>query len=144
MTQDRENQYSGAEVVAASGASQDVVDHGADRNLGIGEPMVVVITLDEEPKESDGNETYAAKLQTDEDASFGSATDVGESITILRTAAAGTRYVIPVPPDTKMERVSRLYYTLGGTNPSMTVTARMMPQRLIQNNVVYPKGYTIS
>lgn len=142
MQGDRENQYSGGQVVTASGASTDVIKSGA--KLGIGEPMCVVLTLDEEPKESDGNETYTAKVQTDDAAAFGSATDLGEVVTIPRTAAAGTRYVIPIPPNGNAEDYTRVYFTLGGTNPSLTVTARLMPQAAIQNNVVYPAGNTIS
>ena len=144
MKQDRENQYSGSQTLTATGASTDIIDHGADRNIGIGEPMVVLVTLDLEAEDGDSNETYTAKVETDDNAAFASPATVGEEVTITRGDAAGTKYAIPIPPDTRMQRFSRVKYTLGGTTPSLTVTARLMPQRLLQNNVVYPKGYTIS
>jgi hypothetical protein len=145
MKQDRENQYAGAQALTVSVASTDLIDHGIDRNLGLGEPMCVVITLDVAADATDNDETYTAKLQTDSDLAFGSATDVGETVTITRGDAAGSRYIIPIPADTKMERFSRLYFTLGGSTPTVTVTARLMPQRLVQSpNVFFAKGYTIS
>ena len=142
MQGDRENQFSAAQALTASAASTDVVRVG--KNLGIGEPMCVVITVDVAAKSSDGNETYTAKLQTDDAAAFGSATDIGETVTITRGDPIGTRKIIPVPPNVNADDYLRVYYTLGGTNPTVSVTARLMPQAAIQNNAVYPAGNTIS
>lgn len=142
MRVDKENSYSEAQVVTASGLSTNKCKTGA--KLGIGEPMCVVLTLDEAPKSSDGNETYKAKLQTDDAAAFGSGTDVGQEITIPRTAEAGTRYVIPIPPDSSLEDWTAVYYTLGGTNPSLTITSRVIPQKFLPNEVTYPSATVIN
>jgi hypothetical protein len=142
MQGDRENQFSGAQALTASAASTDVVKVGA--NIGIGEPMCVVITVDVAAKSSDNDETYKAKLQFDDAAAMGSATDIGEEVTITRGAAIGTRKIIPIPPLVNADSYMRVYYTLGGTNPTVSVTARLMPQSAIQNDAVFPAGNTIS
>lgn len=144
MKTDRENQYSGAQALTATAASTDIVDHGADRNIGIGEPMCVLVTVDVAADGTTGDETYTAKVETDDNAAFGSPTTISMEVTIPRTAVAGDKFAIPIPPDTNSERFTRVKYTLGGTTPTLTATARLVPQKFLQNNVVYPKGYTIS
>lgn len=142
MQGDRENQLSGAQAFAASGASTDVVRVG--KNFGMGTPMCVVVTVDVAAKSSDANETYKYKLETDDAAAFGSATQIGEEITIPRGTAAGTKYIIPIPPNVNADEYLRGYATLGGTNPTVTLTARIMPHDGVQNDAVYPAGNTIS
>lgn len=144
MILDEQNQYSNAQALTATAASEDVIDHGSDRNLGIGEPLAVLITVDVVADDVNADETYTVALQTDDNEAFSSATQVGGSVTIARGTAAGAQFVIPVPPDTTFERFSRLNYTLGGTTPSVTLTAELVPQAFIQNDVVYPDGFTIS
>lgn len=143
MIVDKFNTYSDAQVLTATAASTDLVDHGADRNLGIGEPMVVEILLDVAADATTGDETYSAALQVDDSASFGSPTTIG-SVTIAAGAAAGTRYYIPVPPNTAFERYSRLNFTLGGTTPTVTVTAHLVPQSFVDQYVQYADAITIS
>lgn len=142
MQQDRENQFSAAQALTGSAASTDVVKVG--KNIGIGEPMCVVITVDVAADAADSDETYKAKLETDSDSSFGSATQIGEEVTITRGAAIGTRKIIPVPPNVTTDEWLRVYYTLGGTSPTVTVTARLMPQSMVPQEQVYPAGNTIS
>jgi hypothetical protein len=140
---DDQNLYSDAQALTATAASTDLIDHGADGNLGIGEPMVVQITLDVLADNTTTDETYSAALQTDDNASFSSAVTVG-SVTITAGSAAGTRFFIPVPPSTSMERYSRINYTLGGTTPTVTVTSALLPVKFVDNYVSYADGITIS
>ncbi len=142
MQGDRENQFGAAQAFTGSAASTDVVKVG--KNLGLGEPMVVVVTVDVAAKSSDNDETYTVKLQTDDDSSFGSATDIGETVTITRGAAIGTRKLLPVPPNVNADTWLRVYATLGGTNPTVSLTARLYPQSMVPQEVTYPAGNTIS
>jgi hypothetical protein len=144
MIIDSQNLYSNAQALTGSAASTNLIDHGADRNLGIGEPMALVITLGVASDGTTGDETYAAQLQTDDNSSFSSAASVGGSVTIARGAAAGTKYVMAIPPDTTFEQYSRVNYTLGGTTPTVTLSAFLQPMSAIQNNVVYADAITIS
>ena len=144
MILDTDNVYSAAQALTASAASTDLIDHGADRNLGIGEPLIAVIQVTVALDDTNSDETYAAVVQTDDNASFSSATTVATFPTMTRADAAGTRYVAPIPPDTVFERYSRVYYTLGGTSPSGTVDAWIGPASSLQNDVAYPDNITIS
>lgn len=143
MIFDAYNLYSDAQALTATAASTNLIDHGSDRNIGVGEGMVVMLSLDVAADAGSSNETYVVALETDDNSSFSSAVTVG-SATITRGDAAGTVYYIPLPPSTSMEQYSRLNYTLGGTTPSVTVTARLIPSKFVQNNQYYAKGYTIS
>lgn len=144
MIMDAENLYSDAQALTATAVSTNVIDHGADRNLGIGTPLALVIILDVAADAADADETYTAQLQTDTVEGFGSPTSIAEAITITRGDAAGTRYVRIIPPDTTLERFTRVNYTLGGTTPSVTVTTFLIPAANLQNEVVYPDNRTIS
>jgi hypothetical protein len=143
MYLDAKHLFSDAQALTATAASTNVVDLGSDSNLGIGEPMVVVVSLDVAADDANGDETYSVALQTDDNDSFSSAAELA-SRTITRGDAAGTKYVLGVPADTSAERYLRLNFTLGGTTPSATVTAFLIPQSMIQNYVSYPDGFTIS
>lgn len=140
---DAENQYSDAQALTSTAASTNLIDHGSDRDLGMGKPMAVLITLDVAADGANSDETYSVALQVDDNSSFSSATTLGTA-TITRGDAAGSKYVIPVPPDANFERYSRLNFTLGGTSPSVTVTAQLMPQEFIDNYTYYADGFTIS
>lgn len=143
MIHDAQNLYSDAQALSATAASTNVIDHGSDRNIGVGEPLAVAITLDVASDGANGDETYVADLETDTVEGFGSPTTIG-TVTIPRGTAAGTPFVIGVPADTTAQRFTRLNFTLGGTTPSVTVTASLVPQSAIQNDIVYPDGFTIS
>lgn len=143
MYLDAQGLFSDAQALTATAVSTNVVDLGVDGNLGIGEPMSVVIVLDVAADAANSDETYVVALQTDDNVGFSSATSIG-SATITRGDAAGTRYVIPLAADTGAERYIRLNYTLGGTTPSATVTSFLIPTSMIQNYVSYADGFTIS
>lgn len=145
MILDSQNLYSDAQALTATAASTNLIDHGADRNLGIGEPMALVITIDVAADGTTGDETYSAQLQTDDNSGFSSATSVGGAVSIPRTTAvAGTKYVMAVPPDTTFERYSRVNFTLAGTTPTVTLTAFLQPMSAIQNDGYYADAITIS
>jgi hypothetical protein len=143
MILDGQNLMSDAQALTSTAASTNVIDLGADNNVGIGEAMAVVVQLDVAADDADADETYVVAVQTDDNAAFSSAASVG-SITIAAGDAAGTRYSFLLPKDTSMERYLRLNYTLGGTSPSVTVTSFLIPADGLEAYVSYPKGYTIS
>ena len=62
----------------------------------------------------------------------------------LTGSAAGDKFVLAVPADQSGERYLRLSYTLGGTTPSVTVTAFLIPHNMVHNYVQYADGFTIS
>ena len=137
------NTYSNAQALTVTAASTDVIDHGGIRHIGVGEAMLVEITVDVVADFTTGDETYVAALQVDNADSFPSPVTIG-SVTIPGNSAAGSRFFIQVPPLTNWEQFSRINYTLGGTTPSVTVTANLIPQSFVQNDFAYPDGFTIT
>lgn len=138
---DRQNLVSDAQALTATAASTDFIDLGQERRLGVGEPMAVVISCD--VAMGGTTPTLVATLQSDDNTSFSSAASVVVSPT-FSSFAAGAKYVLPIPPGVATERYVRVNYTLGGTSPTITVTTALVPMSLVQNDYVYPDGFTIS
>lgn len=143
MILDSQNLFSDAQALTASGASTNLIDLGADRDIGIGEPMTVVITVDVAADGTTTDETYTFAIQTDDNAAFSSATTVESRAVAYASLTAGSKHVISIAPDNRMERYVRVYATLGGTTPSITFTAWLTPVSLIQNDGVFAKNYPI-
>lgn len=147
---DAQNQFSDAQALAASAPSTNVIDLGADRNIGIGDPMCVFLSADVAFDAGSADEVYTIDVETDDNVGFASPEILARRVIsalpqIPRAAGvAGFRLPIPIPPDLRCERFLRLNYTLAGTTPSVTVTAQLMPQSMIQADAVYPDGFTIS
>ena len=135
--------YSDSQVLTASGLSTSQADHQSDRNLGVGQDLCVLIELPIAPKSSAGNETYTAQFVTSStDATLVTNTGLA-TVTIPAASVAGAKFVIPIAADGSVKRYTGVYYTLGGTNPSLTVTATMLPTELLQNDYYFPRGYVI-
>lgn len=110
---DFENLFSNDQAVTASAASTNYVDLGVgDQRSGADQTIVAVVTEDFATLTS-----LNFRLQTDDNTSFSSATDVlitGE--VAVADLVAGKKVEIPVPQG--LERYARLYYTVTGTNAS--------------------------
>jgi len=143
---DAEHTLSDAQALTATASSTNLIDFGSDRNIGIGEPMSVVYTLDVAADATSGDETYTAAVQWDSTTTFaGGATVVtGPTVTITRGDAAGTQYVANLGSGTAGLRYMNVLYTLGGTTPTVTVTAQLVPTSFIQNATTYADGFTIT
>jgi hypothetical protein len=140
MFVDNEHVFSDAQALTGTAVSTNTVDLLVDRNLGIGEPMAVVVTVDVALDGTTGDETYQVDVQT---GSTTNPTTVIASRTLTRGDAAGTKYVIMLPADGSADRYLRLNYALGGTSPSGTLTAFLVPANMVQNDLTYPKNYNI-
>lgn len=142
MRIDAQNLYSDAQAITADAASTNVIDHGADRNLGIGEPLSVYLTVD---VSAAGGGTLTVTVQTDDNVDFSTPTTVATSGAVADTAlTAGSSLVIPLPANTAVERFTRLNYDVT-TMTGITVTAMLVPSNFIPSgNVFYPDAITIS
>ena len=148
MMLDAQHLFSDAQALTATAASTNLIDLGADRDIGKGEPMAVVICVDVAADFTTANETYQIDLETDDNSSFSSATVIARRIPVVTASAAtnglaaGKILVIPVPHDN--ERYLRLNYTLGGTTPTVTLTSFLQAMSMIQSDAQYPDALTIS
>ena len=129
-------QLSNAQSVTADAASTNVIDLGADRDIGPGEDMKIVVSFDVAMGGS--SPTLAVQVQTDDNSSFSSATTVQTSRTIS-AAAAGDTLVMGLPDQN--ERYIRLNYDVGGSNPTMTVSASIVKDA--QQYYAYPDGANV-
>lgn len=142
MYLDNLNQYATAQTLTATGDSTNIIDHGADNNTGVGEPMAIVIDVDAIDGTS-GDETYVATLVTSDSATFASGNVTLATQTIARATAANTKFAFGVPPVPGFLRYSKITMTLGGTTPSITFDAWMQPQNMLQNDYVFPTSIVI-
>jgi len=139
---DAQQLFSDAQALTASAASSNYIDLGSDRNIGVGEPMAVVINVDV-VLGGTSTPSFSFAIEMDDNTSFSSAIKVATS-QVFTVLPAGKIIVVPVPKDLTGEQYMRMYYTAAGTNPTLTVTASLIPQSMVQADAVYPKGYTIS
>lgn len=141
MYVDAQNLFSNAQALTATAVSTNVVDLGADVDVGVGEPMAVVLVVDVAADFTTGNETYQIDVETDDADTFGSAVVLARRIPTAAMLTKGAVMVIPLPNDN--ERYLRLNYTLGGTTPTLTISAHLAPMSMIQNNKAYADGFSI-
>ncbi len=135
--------FSDAQALTAAAASTNLVDLGAIRDIGTGEPLYVFLSVDVALTDSGSNSTVTVDAQTDDAAAFGSATTAQTLFTIAATAAAGTMYLACLGPTLINERFLRLYYTMNNGNlDTGTVTAALVKN--VQRYVSYANNFTIS
>lgn len=136
--------FSDAQAVSADAASTNQIDLGVARNLFDGEPMAVVLQIDVAADGTTTDETYEFQIETDGDSGFGSPTDLLAHSIGYASLTAGSVHVLPVPVGAAVERYLRVYYNVGGTSPSVTVTAFLQPLSMVQKYKSYADGITIS
>jgi hypothetical protein len=144
MYVDKFLEFSRNQALTAKAASTNVIDLGVDHDIGRGEPMAVTIHVGVSASANDGNETYTFTLQTDDNSSFSSATNLTSITVAAADLVAGYKFFIGVPKAN--ERYLRMNYTLGGTTPTITLTSYLEPQNFIDTgsgDIYYPDGYTI-
>lgn len=136
--------FSDAQAVSADAGSTNVIDLGAAANVFAGEPMAVVIVVDVAADGTTTDETYEFQIETDDNAAFSSATDVLLHSIGYASLTAGSKHILPIPAGATLERYIRLYYNVGGTSPSVTVTAFLQPLSMVDNYKAYADNITIS
>lgn len=143
MFVDSQLEFSDSQALSVTGAvSTNVIDLSVDRNIGKGEPMAVVITIGVDADVADGNETYQFTLQTSADEVFTSPFDL-----LTTQAFDGTTltagHVVVIPVGYNNLQYLRLNSVLGGTTPTVTISAYLQPMSMIDGKDDLPNGYTI-
>ena len=146
---DAQQQFSSAQALTATAASTNVLDLGpitpnTQRRIGTGEAMSVMLCVSTAADSTTGDETYAVTLQTDADEAFGSAATVAQWTIPASQLTAGATIGLGVPKGVAVERYIRLNYTLGGTSPSVTLSAYLQPSDLVQAYYSYADNSTIT
>jgi len=135
--------FSDAQAITAAAGSTNTVDLGAVRNLGAGEPLYVVCTVDVAFTDSGSDSTLTVALEGDSTDSF-TPDGTDTLFTIPALAAAGNVYIARISPDFASNyRYLRLKYTPNNGNLSTgSLTAFITHD--VQKYSSYADGITIS
>lgn len=137
---------SDAQAFTASAVSTNSFDKGAaGLDLSGGEPLAVEINVDVAADATTGDETYAFNLIESAVTALTSATTL-YTMTISRTLlVAGATFVMPIPKNLNPAlRHLGISTTLGGTTPSITITAGIKALSQCENRALFPDLITIS
>lgn len=130
------------QALTATAASTNIRNFGNIRNISDGTPMSVMFTVKVAADFTTGDETYAFAIQTDDASGFGSALTLVSRTIAASVLTAGYVFSLPIPTG-ETEQYLRVNYTLGGTTPSITIDANIVPTDSIPTprTVGYASGY---
>lgn len=137
---------SDAQAITADAVSTNTIDLGTSspaREIGSGEPMAMLVTVDVAADFTTGDETYAFELIQSANANLSSATVLNRRVLTAAQLALGAIFAIGVPPGTPSARYLGMNYDVGGTTPTLTVTAALVPTKFIDMIKAYAKNYVV-
>jgi hypothetical protein len=158
MILDGQLQFSDDQALSVTGGvGTNVIDLSVDRSIGNGEPMAVVFSIAVAADQTTGDEDYTFEVEYASDA----AQTTGRQLIGRRVYESGTptapaqdadllvvgyKVIIPIPPTklSESERYLGVRYVLAGTTPTVTVSAYLQPQSMIDATDDYATGYSIS
>ncbi len=145
MSYDLQLTLSDSQAITVDAVSTNTIDLLLSTNdIGTGEPMSVVVVIKVAADFTTTDETYAFQLIQSANANL-SSPDVLEVRTVTAAnLALGAQVDIPIPGGAITKRYLGLNYDVGGTTPTITVTAFVTPTSMIQRYRTYAKNYTIS
>lgn len=159
MFLDAQSLFSDAQAITADAVGTNVIDLGVDRSIGVGEPMVVLFTVDVAADQTTGDEDYTFEVEYASNAAqstgrqligrrafeSGTPTAPAQDADLL---VAGFQFSIPIPKTrlSESERFLGIRYDVTGTTPTITVTAALVPMSMLDGNVgaQYTSGFTVS
>ena len=139
---------SDAQAVTATAFSTNTIDLGnptVKNAIGSGEPLVVSFQVDVAADHTTGDETYEFEVVQSANANLSSPDVIGR-LAIVATdprLLAGGKFAVEVPSGYPTKRYLGAQYVTGGTTPTVTVTASLQPRKFIDEQTIYPKGYSI-
>lgn len=143
MLTDIQATLSDAQALTATADSTNYYDSGSAYDWSRGQAMGVLVTVGVAADITTGDETYRFQVETDDNTSFSSATVIADKTVAAANLTVGDKVILPFHGDA--ERYVQVVYTLGGTTPSVTVTAEVKPLADIATETSnLPSGYTVS
>lgn len=157
MILDAQMQFSDSQAITADAVGTNVIDLGADRSIGTGEPMAVVFVVEVAADQTTGDEDYTFDVEY----ASAAAQNAGRQLIGRRVFESGTptapaqdadllvagfKFYIPIPPTvlSESERYLGIRYDVTGTTPTITCSAYLQPMSMCESLPTFPNGYTIS
>lgn len=144
MFADFKLQLSSSQALTVTAVSTNKLNLGAARNLGIGTPMAVQFNVIVAASTGNADETYQFDLRTDATDAMGSPITIASRVIARATLVAGFRFAMNLPSDTSLEEILDALYTLGGTDPTITVDAHLVLASEVEGIVFYPSNSTLT
>ena len=112
---DKDTLFSDEQAITATAVSTNVVDLGANRNIGVGEPVALMHRVVED---FDNLDNLDIEIQTANNEAFndGNETLLTTTLALADLVAGATSPIITLPRGVK--RFLRLRYVVDGSNPS--------------------------
>lgn len=144
MYVDAQTLLSDAQAFTATAVSTNGYNSGgAAFDVSEGEPLGIGITVDVAADYTTANETYQFDAVESAAAALTSVTVLASMIITAANLTAGSRHVLPFPPGKKTKQYIGLQLTLGGTTPTITITAFIAPLSFLGGWKASSKGYTV-
>jgi hypothetical protein len=141
MMYDKLNTFGTDQAVTTTAASTDIVDLGAARDMGNGEPLELVVLVTQSVTAA-GAATVSFALETDDNAGFSSPVVLANSGAIGKAALTAGTEVLRVKVPLDAERYLRTNYTVAtGPLTAGTFTAFLAHDR--QASRAYASGFTV-
>lgn len=128
MIIDKLDLLSDAQALTATANSTNVIDLGAAAlALNDGTPLELVLQVDVAADFTSSNETYNIDVVTSAAAGLTTPTSLGARTIAAAALTAGSIHHIPIAAGVAMLQYLGAIFTLGGTTPTVTVTAFIQP-----------------
>jgi hypothetical protein len=150
MILDLHTLLSDSQAFSATAVSTNAMDMGANtpkNDIGSGEPLAAVFNVEVAADTANADETYQFQVIQSANANLSSQDVLVQTDTTYITRAtlvAGYQLVLPIPPDLVTKQYVGIRLVLGGTTPSVTLSASILPLKHAKVGRIYAKGYTIS
>jgi len=144
MILDKLLKVSSAQALTATAYSTDTIDDANNSDISVGEPLVAVFQVNVAADFTTTDETYEFQVVDSANANLSAHNVLVSKVIPAAQLTANSIHYLPIPPLSKSARYLGTRYVLGGTTPSVTVTAYIQPQNMIQANKVYADNITIS
>lgn len=138
---------SDAQAFSATAFSTNTIDLGAStpsRQIGTGEPKGIGVTVDVAADFTTTDETYNLEVVQSANANLSSPDVIASYVRTAAQLSLGSSHFLPIPPGFPTKRYLGLRATLGGTTPSVTLTAWLTTASLFSIQAAnYAKNYTV-
>lgn len=132
-------------ALSATGVSTNTLDRGAtSQDTSKGEPLALGIAVGVDADFTTEDETYTFNIIESDAENLSNPRVISSRAIAAEELVAGSLHVIPIPPGSLTKRYLGASATLGGTTPSVTVTAWIAPLNFFNNWATLPDAIHIS